>query len=67
MWPDYIKVLSFQHSEDSADSDEEKVENEDSPLWKLLETIKSHLSPNGKHFMVFKYYLCYPLSSDIHP
>ncbi|XP_028164939.1 protein polybromo-1 [Ostrinia furnacalis] len=37
-----------KHSEDSAgDSDEEKIENEDSPQWKLLETIKNHLGSNG--------------------
>nr|XP_049705105.1 protein polybromo-1 isoform X4 [Helicoverpa armigera] len=36
-----------KHSEDSGDSDEEKNENEDSPQWKLLETIKNHLGPNG--------------------
>ncbi|XP_026728953.1 protein polybromo-1-like isoform X6 [Trichoplusia ni] len=37
-----------KHSDDSAgDSDEEKNENEDSPQWKLLETIKNHLGPNG--------------------
>ncbi|CAG9794762.1 unnamed protein product [Diatraea saccharalis] len=37
-----------KHSEDSAaDSDEEKMENEDSPQWKLLEVIKNHLGPNG--------------------
>ncbi|KAG6449065.1 protein polybromo-1 isoform X3 [Manduca sexta] len=37
-----------KHSEDSAaESDEEKVENEDSPQWKLLETVKNHLGPNG--------------------
>ncbi|XP_050553986.1 protein polybromo-1 isoform X8 [Spodoptera frugiperda] len=37
-----------KHSEDSAgESDEEKNENEDSPQWKLLETIKNHLGPNG--------------------
>ncbi|XP_026728952.1 protein polybromo-1-like isoform X5 [Trichoplusia ni] len=36
-----------KHSDDSAgDSDEEKNENEDSPQWKLLETIKNHLGPN---------------------
>ncbi|KAH9643153.1 hypothetical protein HF086_010605 [Spodoptera exigua] len=37
-----------KHSEDSAgESDEEKNENEDSPQWKLLETVKNHLGPNG--------------------
>ncbi|XP_075986413.1 protein polybromo isoform X2 [Anticarsia gemmatalis] len=35
-----------KHSEDS-DSDEDKNENEDSPQWKLLETVKNHLGPNG--------------------
>ncbi|CAD0205494.1 unnamed protein product [Chrysodeixis includens] len=36
-----------KHSDDSAgESDEEKNENEDSPQWKLLETIKNHLGPN---------------------
>ncbi|KAL4708480.1 hypothetical protein ACJJTC_014088 [Scirpophaga incertulas] len=39
--------LDIKHSEDSADSDDEKIENEDSPQWKLLETVKNHLGPNG--------------------
>ncbi|KAJ0170793.1 hypothetical protein K1T71_013565 [Dendrolimus kikuchii] len=38
-----------KHSEDSGgESDEDKVENEDSPQWKLLETVKSNLGPSGK-------------------
>ncbi|CAH2096950.1 unnamed protein product [Euphydryas editha] len=36
-----------KHSEDSADSDEDKVDNEDSPQWKLLDVIRNHLGPNG--------------------
>ncbi|XP_049880509.1 protein polybromo-1 isoform X2 [Pectinophora gossypiella] len=37
-----------KHSEESGgDSDEEKIDNEDSPQWKLFETIKNHLGPNG--------------------
>ncbi|XP_062532294.1 protein polybromo-1 isoform X2 [Bombyx mori] len=36
-----------KHSEDSAESDEDKVDNEDSPQWKLLETVKNHLGPSG--------------------
>ncbi|XP_068625426.1 protein polybromo-1 isoform X1 [Battus philenor] len=37
-----------KHSEDSAgDSDDDKGENEDSPQWKLLETVKNHLGPSG--------------------
>ncbi|CAG9569241.1 unnamed protein product [Danaus chrysippus] len=37
-----------KHSEDSAgDSDEDKGDNEDSPQWKLLETVRNHLGPNG--------------------
>ncbi|XP_063369174.1 protein polybromo-1 [Cydia amplana] len=37
-----------KHSEDSAgDSEDEKGENEDSPQWKLLETVKSQTGPNG--------------------
>ncbi|XP_072934610.1 protein polybromo-1 [Epargyreus clarus] len=41
------EVKTLQHSEDSADSDEDKAENEDSPQWKLLETVKNHLGPSG--------------------
>ncbi|KAJ8709729.1 hypothetical protein PYW08_009733 [Mythimna loreyi] len=38
-----------KHSEDSAgESDEEKHENEGSPQWKLLETIRNHFGPNGR-------------------
>ncbi|XP_053619347.1 protein polybromo-1 isoform X3 [Plodia interpunctella] len=37
-----------KHSEDSAaESDEDKIEDENSPLWKLYETVKNHLGPNG--------------------
>ncbi|XP_026322963.1 protein polybromo-1 isoform X2 [Hyposmocoma kahamanoa] len=36
-----------KHSEES-DSEEEKMENEDSPQWKLFETIKNHLGPNDR-------------------
>ncbi|KAI5645638.1 bromodomain-containing protein [Phthorimaea operculella] len=37
-----------KHSEESgAESDEDKLENEDSPQWKLFETIKNQLGPNG--------------------
>ncbi|XP_038219745.1 protein polybromo-1-like [Zerene cesonia] len=35
-----------KHSEDS-ESDEEKNDNEDSPQWKLLESVKNHVGPNG--------------------
>lgn len=47
-------MFNLQHSEDSAgDSDEEKIENEDSPQWKLLESIKNHLGPNGTFTLSF--------------
>ncbi|XP_045540013.1 protein polybromo-1 [Papilio machaon] len=37
-----------KHSDDSGgDSDDDKVDNEDTPQWKLLETIRNHLGPNG--------------------
>ncbi|KAL0811417.1 hypothetical protein ABMA28_009820 [Loxostege sticticalis] len=46
--PGSDQEADVKHSEDSAgDSDEEKIENEDSPQWKLLESIKNHLGPNG--------------------
>ncbi|XP_059047820.1 protein polybromo-1 isoform X2 [Achroia grisella] len=38
----------LKHSEDSGgESGEEHIENEDSPQWKLLETIKNHLGASG--------------------
>ncbi|CAG9118764.1 unnamed protein product [Plutella xylostella] len=41
-------MFSFTHSEESgAESDEEKADNEDSPQWKLLETIRNHPGPDG--------------------
>lgn len=48
----YLNIVLFtQHSEDSAgESDEEKHENEGSPQWKLLETIRNHFGPNGNKF-----------------
>ncbi|XP_013138008.1 PREDICTED: protein polybromo-1 [Papilio polytes] len=38
----------LKHSDDSGgDSDDDKVDNEDTPQWKLLETVKNHLGSNG--------------------
>ncbi|XP_048486476.1 protein polybromo-1 isoform X3 [Plutella xylostella] len=46
--PDSDAESEVKHSEESgAESDEEKADNEDSPQWKLLETIRNHPGPDG--------------------
>ncbi|CAK1541028.1 unnamed protein product [Leptosia nina] len=47
--PDSEGEANVMHSEDS-ETDEDKNENEDSPQWKLLESVRSHMGRNADPF-----------------